>query len=81
MQFGFEAAEAILYEMLQLNRRLISSTQNLSTDFKSSKKLALYLPKVFWDLHAVGWDEGPWALATPVKAIMMGVGLKKCVES
>ena len=47
MQFGFEAAEAILYEMLQLNRRLISSTQNLSTDFKSSKKLSRYLPKVF----------------------------------
>ena len=20
------------------------------------------------DLHAVGWDEGPWSLVTPVKA-------------
>ena len=27
------------------------------------------------DLHTVGWDECPWALATPVKAIRVGVGL------
>ena len=29
------------------------------------------------DLHAVDWGEGPWALVTPVKAIRVGVGLKK----
>ena len=32
------------------------------------------------DLHAVGWGEGPLALVTPVKAIRVGVGLKKGVE-
>ena len=32
------------------------------------------------DLHAVGWDEGPTALATPVKAIRVGVGAKKHLE-
>ena len=30
-----------------------------------------------WDLHAVGWGEGPWVLVTPVKAIRVGVGFKK----
>ena len=29
------------------------------------------------DFHAVGWDEGPWALVTPVKVIRVGVGFKK----
>ena len=28
-------------------------------------------------LHVVGWGEGPWALATQVKAIRVGVGLIK----
>ena len=27
------------------------------------------------DLHAVSWGEGPWALVTSIKAIVVGVGL------
>ena len=27
------------------------------------------------DLNAVGWGEGPRALVTPIKAIMVGVGV------
>ena len=30
-----------------------------------------------WLMHAVGWGEGQWALATQVKAIRVGVGLIK----
>ena len=32
------------------------------------------------DLHVVGWGEGPWALVTPVKAIMVWVGFYKKVN-
>ena len=62
----------IIMECISNNRNLsVEISFNVWLIFKTKLKVRLHVG----DLHAVGWDEGPWALATPAKAIRVKVAI------